>query len=63
MLKSLKAVLTFYPIEKILLCDHLNETSLPALSSGAICLQNFTKRNLRIFVEFSVLATLGTDRV
>ena len=33
-------------------CDHSNETSLPVLSNGAICFQNFAKRNLGIFVEF-----------
>ena len=39
-------------MDKILCCDHSNETSLPVLSNGAICFQNFRKRNLGIFVEF-----------
>ena len=38
-------------MDKILCCDHSNETSLPVLSNGAICFQNFTKQNLGIFVE------------
>ena len=52
MLESLKVVQTFESVDKILWCDHLNETSLPVPSNGAICFQNFTKRNLEIFVEF-----------
>ena len=52
MLESLKVVQTFESVDKILWCDHLNETSLPVLSNGAICFQNCTKRNLEIFVAF-----------
>ena len=52
MLESLKVVLTFESVDEILSCDHSNETSLPALSNGAICFQNFAKQNLGIFVEF-----------
>ena len=66
MLESLKVVLTFESADKILWCDHLSETSLPALSNGAICFQNFTKRNLEIFVEFCPwphLAVRGLKKV
>ena len=52
MLESLKVVLTFESVEEILSCDHSNETSLPAISNGAICFQNFAKQDLGIFVEF-----------
>ena len=49
MLESLKVVLTFESADKILWCANLNETSLSVLPNGAICFQNFTKRNLEIF--------------
>ena len=52
MLESVKVVVTFESVDKILWCDHSNETSLPVLSNSAICFQNFTKRNLGIFVAF-----------
>ena len=51
MLECLKVVLTFESVDEIL-CDYSNETSLPVLSNGAICFQNFAKQNLGIFVEF-----------
>ena len=66
MLESLKVVLTFESVDKILWCDHLNETSLPVLSNSAICFQNFTKRNLETFVEFCPwphLAVKGLKKV
>ena len=52
MLESLKVVLTFESVDEILSCEHSHETSLAALSNGAICFQNFAKQNLGIFVEF-----------
>ena len=59
MLESLKVVLTFESVDKILWCDHSNETPLPVLSNGPICFQNFTKRNLGIFVQFCPWAHLA----
>ena len=50
--KRSKVVLTFESVDKILRCDHSNETSLPVLSNGAICFQNIIKQNLGISVEF-----------
>ena len=52
MSKSLKVFLTFESVDKILWCDHSNETSLPVLSYGAICFQNIIKQNLGISLEF-----------
>ena len=52
MLESLKVVMTFESVDKILWCDHSNENSLLVLSNGAICFQNFGKPNLRIFFDF-----------
>ena len=41
-----KVTLTFKSVDEILWCDHSNESSLPVLTHGAICFQNFTKWNL-----------------
>ena len=64
MLESLKVVMTFESVDKILWCDHSNENSLLVLSNGAICFQNFGKPNLGIFFYFcpcSHLALKGCD--
>ena len=58
MLESLKVLLTFESLDKILWCDHSNETSLSVLSNGAICFQNFTKKNWEFLWNFA----LGTWR-
>ena len=50
--ESLKVVLTFESVDKILWCDYSNQTSLPILLNSAICFENFIKQNLGIFVEF-----------
>ena len=52
MLESLKVVMTFESVDKILWCDHSNENSLLVLSNGAIWFQNFGKPNLGIFFYF-----------
>ena len=36
-----KVTLTFKSVDEILCCDHSNESSLPVLSHGAICLSKF----------------------
>jgi len=36
-----EVTLTFESVDEILLCDHSNESSLPVLSHGAICLSKF----------------------
>ena len=58
MLESLKVVLTFESVDEILWCDRSSETSLPVLSSGAICFQNNTKQNLE-FCPWPLLALKG----
>ena len=37
-----KVVLTFKSVDKILWCDHSNQTSLVVLAHGATCFQHFT---------------------
>ena len=54
--------LTFESANKILRCDHSNESSLPVLSHGAICFSKFHK------IEFGfgrnlLLAKLSSERV
>ena len=48
-----EVVLTFTSVDKILWCDHLNETSLEVLSCGVICFKKFYKMKFGIFVEFA----------
>ena len=52
MLESLKVVMTFESVDKILWCDHSNENSLLVLLNGAIWFQNFGKPNLGICFYF-----------
>ena len=66
-----KVVLTFESVDKIPWCDHSNETSLPALSRGAICFSafykmkfgNVTNFDFVIFRKYRVkyMATKGTQ--
>ena len=50
--ESLKVVVTFESVDKILSRDYSNQTSPPILLNSAICFQNFIKQNLGIFDEF-----------
>ena len=43
--------LTFDSVDKILRCDHSNETSLTVLSHGAICFSKFHKMKFGNLVE------------
>ena len=66
-----KVVLTFESVDKILWCDHSNESSLPALLHGAICFSVFYKMSFgnvsnfdfAIFREYrgKYTATKGTQ--
>ena len=47
-----KVVLTFAYLDEIPLCDHSNETSLSALSRGAICFSAFYKMKFGIVSNF-----------
>ena len=55
--------LTFESVDETLWKDHLNETSLPALTHGATCFSKFHKMKFGIFCRISPLATFGSDRV
>ena len=49
---SCHGVLTFESVDKILWCDHSNETSLAVLLHGTICFAIFYKMKFVIFLEF-----------
>ena len=54
-METCSVVLTFESVDKILWCDHSNETSLAVLLHGTICFvffQYFTKRNLGFLLNF-----------
>ena len=55
-----KVTLTFESVDKILLCDHSNESSLPVISHDAICFSQFWKMK---FGRNLPLATFGSERV
>ena len=46
-----KVTLTFDSVDKILWCNHWNESSLPVLTHGAICFSNFYKMKWGNLVE------------
>ena len=46
-----KVTLTFQSVDKILRCDHSNESSLPLLSHDAICFPNFHKMKFGHLVQ------------
>ena len=48
-IKTHSAVLTFESVDKILWCDHSNETSSAVLLHGTIYFQYFAKQNLGFF--------------
>ena len=45
-------VLTFESVDKILCCDHVNETSSAVLLHGTICFSVFYKVKFGIFLNF-----------
>ena len=46
-----KVTLSFESVNKILRCDHSNESSLPVLSHGDICFSKLDKRKFANLVE------------
>ena len=50
---------TFASADKILLCDHSNESSLPVLTYGAICFSRFHKIKFRYLVEICFWVNLA----
>ena len=52
-------VLTFQSVDKILWCDHSNETSSAVPLHGTICFSIFYKMKFGTFLEFGRLALLG----
>ena len=57
-MKTCCVTLTFESVDKILWCDHSNETSLEVLLHGTICYSTFYKIKFGIFLEFRFLALL-----
>ena len=53
-MKRCSVVLTFESVDKILWCDHSNETSSAVLLHGTICFLIFCKMNFEIFLYFDV---------
>ena len=45
-------ILTFEFVDKILCCDHSNETSLVEVLHGIICFSTFHKMKFGIFLAF-----------
>ena len=58
-METCSVVLTFEPVDEILWCDHLNETSSAVLWNGTICFSTFYKMKFGILYEFLSLALLG----
>ena len=55
--------LTFESVDETLWKEHLNETSLPALTHGATCFSKFHKMKFGIFCWILPLTTFGSERV
>ena len=47
-------VLSFESVDKILWCDHSNETLSAVLSHGTICFSVFCKMKFGIFLNFDI---------
>ena len=54
-METCSVVLTFESVDKILWCDHSNETSSAVLLHGTICFSIFYKMKLEIFLEYCFL--------
>ena len=59
-MKFCKVTLTFDSADKILRCDHSNESSPPVLTHGAICFSKFHKTK---FGQNLLSAKFGSERV
>ena len=58
-METCNVALTLRSVDKILWCDHSNETSSAVLFHGAISLLIFYKIKFGSFLEFCSLALLG----
>ena len=56
-------ILTSESVDKILWCDHSNETFSTVLSHGTIYILGFYKNNIWDSSSNLILATLGSERV
>ena len=63
MLESLKVVLTFESVDKILWCDHSNETPSACTFKWPYLFSKFFKTKFGNFCSILPLSTLGTERV
>ena len=52
-------VLTFESVDETLVCDHLNESYITVLSSGAVCFWQFFEIKFNIYSSVFKLALLG----
>ena len=50
-MKFCMVTLTFESVDKILRCDHSNESSLPVLTHGVLCFSKFYKMTFKHLVE------------
>ena len=57
-METCSVVLTFESVDKILWCDHSNETFSAVLLHGTICFAIFYEVKFGIFVEFCFLVCL-----
>ena len=57
-----KVFLNFDSVDEILWSDHSNETSLPIISHGAICLSKFYKMKFMNFWWILLLVIFGSER-
>jgi len=58
-METFMVVLTFESVDKILWCDHSNETSSAVLLHGTFCFVGFDKIKFRIFLRFLLWPLLG----
>ena len=61
-METCSVVLTFESADKILRCDHSNETSLAVLLHGTICFSMFYKIKFEFFLEFLFLSLVRVRR-
>ena len=57
-METCNAVLTFESVDKILWCDHSNETSSAVLLHGAICFSIFCKMKFGMIFGFLFFGTI-----
>ena len=57
-----KVVLTFESVDKILWCDHLNESCWEVLPRGTVYYSAFNKKKFGFFCRILHLATPGCEK-